>query len=210
MDTSEPTPADPLAPGDPGPDAEGAPPLEPPRADATGPERADDEGIAPTLVGISFADVYRAQEFFTAAQGLAARHGFALKDAVLVGKDAGGRTHVQETIDPSPGRTALTGAMWAGLFGLILGGPVGWAAGLAVGAGAGAVTAKVIDLGIPDEWVSWFKQAVEPGRVIVALLVEDLDVDALVSEVERFPGAEFVYANLDPDTIDRVKAALGD
>ena len=64
--------------------------------------------------------------------------------------------------------------------------------------------------GIPDEWVSWFKQAVEPGRVIVALLVEDLAVDALVSEVERFPGAEFVYANLDPDTIDRVKAALGD
>lgn len=172
------------------------------------PEQPDDHGVAPTLVGISFEDVYRAEEFFTAAQGLAAKKAFTLKDAVLVGKDDGGRTHVHETIDPSPGRTALTGAMWAGLFGLILGGPVGWAAGLAVGAGAGAVTAKVIDLGIPDEWVDWFKQAVDPGRVIVALLVEDLDPDALVTEVGRFAGADLVYANLDPGTIERVKDAL--
>ena len=38
---------------------------------------------------------------------------------------------------PSGGCAALTGAMWAGLFGLILGGPVGWIAGLVVGASAG-------------------------------------------------------------------------
>ncbi len=177
-------------------------------SDEAVPAQPDDDGVAPTLVGISFEDTYRAEEFFTAAQGLAAKKAFTLKDAVLVGKTDEGRAHVHETIDPSPGRTALTGAMWAGLFGLILGGPVGWAAGLAVGAGAGAVTAKVIDLGIPDEWVDWFKQAVDPGRVIVALLVEDLDPDALVAEVKRFAGADLVYANLDPGTIDRVKDAL--
>ncbi|HMQ29039.1 MAG TPA: DUF1269 domain-containing protein, partial [Acidimicrobiales bacterium] len=122
-------------------------------SDEAVPAQPDDDGVAPTLVGISFEDTYRAEEFFTAAQGLAAKKAFTLKDAVLVGKTDEGRAHVHETIDPSPGRTALTGAMWAGLFGLILGGPVGWAAGMAVGAGAGAVTAKVIDLGIPDEWV---------------------------------------------------------
>lgn len=168
----------------------------------------EDDGAAPTLVGISFPDVYRAEEFLTAARGLAAHQAFTLKDAVLVLKTPEGKTHVQETVDPSPGRTALTGAMWAGLFGLILGGPVGWAAGLAVGAGAGAAGAKLIDLGIPDEWVDWFKQAVQPGAVIVALLVEDLKPDALVAEVGRFAGAKLVYANLDADTIDRVKTAL--
>ena len=68
--------------------------------------------------------------------------------------------------------------------------------------------AKLIDLGIPDEWVDWFKQAVQPGAVIVALLVEDLVPDALVAEVGRFAGAELVYANLDDHTIDRVKAAV--
>ena len=170
----------------------------------------EEGGVAPTLVGISFDDTFRAQEFFTAAQGLAAHHGFTLKDAVVVAKTPEGRTHVTETMDLSPGRTAFSAALWAGLFGLILGGPVGWAAGLALGAGTGAVTAKLVDLGIPDEWVGWFKQAVEPGRTIVALLVEDLDPDALVGEVERFAGAELVYANLDEGTVERIKDALGD
>ena len=172
------------------------------------PDDDEEDGVAPTLVGISFDDTFRAQEFYTAAQGLAAHHGFTLKDAVIVMKTPEGRAHVQETMDLSPGRTALSAGLWAGLFGLILGGPVGWAAGVAVGAGTGAVTAKLVDLGIPDEWVAWFKDAVEPGRVIVALLVEDLDENALVGEVERFAGAELVYANLDPGTIARIKAGL--
>lgn len=160
------------------------------------------------LVGVAFETPFRAQEFLVAVGGLAAAGRLKLRDAVTVLKDADGKTTARETIDPTPGRSALSGAMWAGLFGLILGGPVGWVAGLAVGAGAGAASAKVVDLGIPDEWVGWFKQAVEPGRTIVALLVEDLDPDALVGEVERFPGAELVYSNLDPGTIARIKAGL--
>ena len=167
-----------------------------------------DEGIPQTLVGISFPDIFRAQEFMTAASGLAAKGSLKLKDAVLVVKDGDGKTHVKETIDPEPGRTALSGALWAGLFGLVLGGPVGWAAGLAVGAGAGVVTAKVVDLGISDEWVGWFREAVQPDTATVALLAEDLDRDAFVAEASRFTGAELVYANLDHLTLDRIKNAL--
>ena len=173
------------------------------------PEAQTDEGIPQTLVGISFPDIFRAQEFLTAATGLAAKGAFQLKDAVLVVKGADGKTHVKETVDPELGRTALSGALWAGLFGLVLGGPVGWAAGLAVGAGAGAVTAKVVDLGISDEWVGWFREAVQPDTATVALLVEDLDRNALVAEASRFTGAELVYANLDEHTLDRIKDALG-
>lgn len=172
------------------------------------PEALTDEGIPQTLVGISFPDIYRAQEFLTAATGLAAKGNLKLKDAVLVVKDADGKTHVKETIDPEPGRSALSGALWAGLFGLVLGGPVGWAAGLAVGAGAGVVTAKVVDLGISDEWVGWFRAAVQPDTATVALLAEDLDRNALVAEASRFTGAELVYANLDEHTLDRIKDAL--
>src|SRR3954453_18182582 len=97
-----------------------------------------------TLVGISFDDVFRAQEFLTAAAGLAAHQRLVLEDAVIVVKDGEGHAVVHETKDLQPGRTAFSGAMWAGLFGLILGGPVGLVAGAVVGAGAGAVTAKVV------------------------------------------------------------------
>jgi uncharacterized membrane protein len=173
-------------------------------------EKSDGQPVGQILVGISFEDVFRAQEFLTAGTRLAAKGKLRLKDAVTVVKDQDGTPHVHETIDPPPGRTALSGALWAGLFGLILGGPVGWVAGLAVGAGAGAATAKLVDLGITDEWVGWFKQAVQPGTATVVLLVEDLDRDALVAEASRFTGAELVYANLDNLTIDRLEQALGE
>jgi uncharacterized membrane protein len=163
-----------------------------------------------TLVGISFGDGFRAQEFLTAATRLAAIGKLKLKDAVLVTKDASGETKVKESIDPQPGRAALSGALWAGVFGLLLGGPVGWIAGAAIGASAGAVTARVIDLGIPDEWVKWFRNAVRPDTATLALLVEDLQPQALVDELRRFDGAHLVYANVDPLWVERMHEALGE
>lgn len=162
------------------------------------------------LVGVAFDTPFRAQEFLVAVTGLAAGGRLKLKDAVMVSKDDRGHTTAKETIDPTPGRAALSGAVWSGLFGLILGGPVGWIAGLAVGAGAGAVSAKVVDLGIPDEWVAWFREAVRPGTVTVVLLVEQLDRNALIAEVARFPGAELVHATLDDTTVARLREALGE
>jgi len=162
-----------------------------------------------TLVGISFDDNFRAQEFLTAATRLASQGHLILKDAVVVTKSLDGQVTVRETIDPSPKRSAISGAMWTGLIGLLVGGPAGWLAGAAVGAGAGAVAAKVVDLGIPDEWVNWFRQAAEPGRATVALLVANLDHNALVDETARFSGAQLIYANLDDITIDRIRSALG-
>ena len=168
------------------------------------------EGTPRTLVGISFGDTYRAQEFLTATTRLAAQDRLELVDAVFVTKDADGRTMVRETTDPTPGRSALSGALWAGLFGLILGGPVGWAVGAGVGAGTGAVAAKIIDHGVSDDWVAWFRDAVAEGTTTPALLLEDLDPGALVDEPGRFSGAHLVYANLDPSWLDRMRAALGE
>ncbi len=163
-----------------------------------------------TLVGISFGDTFRAQEFLTATQRLAANGRMHLKDAVFVTKRDDGTTHVRETIDPSPGRSALSGAVWASLFGLLLGGPVGWLAGGAIGAAGGAAAARLVDLGVPDEWVRWFRDEVQPGTSTLVLLATDLDRDALVAELERFNPATLVYANLEPYWLDRMHAALGD
>jgi uncharacterized membrane protein len=163
-----------------------------------------------TLVGIAFPDVFRAQEFLTAATRLAVNEQLQLKDAVFVTKDDNGHTVVKETADLQTVPTAVSGAFWAGIFGLLLGGPVGFAAGAAIGAGAGAITAKAVDLGISDEWVDWFRQAVEPGNTILALLCEKLDRQALTDELARFPSAHLVYANVDDDWLERMHTALGE
>ena len=172
------------------------------------PQSDTDQLIPQSLIGISFPDLFRAQEFLTALQRLAANGKLVLEDAVVVMKDDDGKTVVRETIDPQPGRTALSGGMWTGLFGLILGGPIGWAAGAAIGAGAGALTAKLVDLGISDEWVDWFRQAVRPGTATVAVLASEIVEDALVEEVERFAGADLVYANFDAEMLGRLNSAL--
>ena len=167
------------------------------------------EDVPQTLVGISFPDVFRAQEFLTASTRLATLGSLKVADAIILVKDAEGKTAVHETIDPQPTQTAISGALWTGLLGLILAGPIGLLAGGAIGAGTGAVAAKVIDLGIPDDWVDWFKVAVQPDTATVALLVTNLDEGALVHEATRFTG-HLVYANLSEDTQRRLRAALGE
>jgi uncharacterized membrane protein len=161
-----------------------------------------------TIVGVSFDDHFRAQEFLSATSRLASMKKLVLKDAVVIQGRPDGRTAVHETVDPQPARTALSGALWSGLIGLLVAGPIGWIAGAAVGAGAGAATAKAVDLGLPDEWVEWFRLATHPETTTVALLVSDLHVEALIEETRRFAGARLVYANLDDATLQRIHASL--
>ena len=162
------------------------------------------------LIGLSFEDQFRAQEFLTAMTRLASKGALKLRDAVIVSKDDKGDVRVRETIDPQAGRSAMSGAIWTGFLGLIVGGPVGWLAGMGIGAGAGAITAKVIDLGVPDEWVDWFRIAVREGTTTVVVLAEGLDFGALEQEAHRFAGAELVHATLPGSSIDQLRRALGD
>lgn len=161
-----------------------------------------------TLFGLSFESVSRAQQFMLAIGELRQAKKLHLIDAVMVVKDANDHVRVRETIDPQPGRTALSSAAWTGLLGLIVGGPVGWLAGLGIGAGVGAVSAKVIDLGVPDEWVDWFKLAVQPDTATVVVLASDIDQSALDAEVRRFPGVRLVHTTVHADAFDRLRSAL--
>jgi len=165
---------------------------------------------ADTIVGISFDDAFRAQEFLTASYRLMSQHNVELLDAVTIVKNAAGKTFVRETTDPSPAASAITAGAWTGLLGLFLAGPIGWLAGTAVGAGAGAVRAKIVDVGVPDEWVAWFREAVRPNTFTVVLLLGEVNRAAVTAELERFAGAHLVYANVEPDVVQRIRDALKD
>ena len=187
----------------------------PPPAAGTAPEPGVDRprlasaGEHPdTLFGLSFESVSRAQQFMLAIGELRQAKKLHLIDAVMVVKDANDHVRVRETIDPQPGRTALSSAAWTGLLGLIVGGPVGWLAGLGIGAGVGAVSAKVIDLGVPDEWVDWFKLAVQPDTATVVVLASNIDQSALDAEVQRFPGVRLVHTTVHAAAFDRLRSAL--
>ena len=77
-----------------------------------------------------------------------------LHDAVIIRRDADGKSHVVETTDITPGRGAMGVGIWGLLFGTLFAGPLG---GLVVGAasaGGGALYAKLVDHGIKDATVA--------------------------------------------------------
>ncbi len=170
----------------------------------------DDTETPDTLFGLSFNSVSRAQQFMLAIKGLADEDKLDLVDAVLVVKGDDHNVRVRETIDPQAGRSALSGAMWTGLLGLIVGGPVGWIAGIGIGAGVGVAAAKVIDLGIPDEWVAWFKDTVRPDTATVLVLASGIDQRALGAEVDRFPNVRLVHTTIHADAFSELRSAFHD
>jgi uncharacterized membrane protein len=162
------------------------------------------------LAAISFDDDLKATEFMTAAIRLARDRQIVLHDAVFVIKDADGRTHVRETQDLQPGSTAVGVGLWSGLFGLLLGGPVGMLVAGGIGAGAGAITAKLVDVGVTDDFVQQLREMVQPGTTTVALLVDHVNRDAVLRELQRFQGGKYVAGNLPLEGIRAVREALGD
>ncbi|HSL74354.1 MAG TPA: DUF1269 domain-containing protein [Ilumatobacteraceae bacterium] len=171
-------------------------------------ERVVSDPDSPVIIGVSFDRLVLAQQYLLAMGGLRDAGDLDLKDAVVVTKDDQDHVKVVETMDPTPGRAALSGAVWTGLLGLVIGGPVGWIAGLGIGAASGAVTAKIVDLGIPDEWVAWFRAAVEPGTSTVVILADHVHVRALAEEARRFAGAELLYTSMSDDADRQLRTAF--
>lgn len=167
-------------------------------------------GQPPRLAAISFSDELRAAEFLTAMTRLSRDGRLKVRDAVFVVKNDEGKTYVRETADLQAGQAAIGSGLWSGLFGLLLGGPVGMLVAGGIGAGAGALTAKIVDVGVTDEFVQQLRDMVRPGTTTLALLADHIDADAVVEELKRFEGARYIAGNLPLDGIQRVRDALGD
>jgi uncharacterized membrane protein len=161
---------------------------------------------AQNMVVLGFDSRMAAQEMLDAALRLQGEGKLMLRDAVFVTKDDKGRAHVQETTDPSTGARGLGGAFWGLLFGAILLVPV---AGMAVGAGVGALTGKMIDSGLSDKFVKQLRESIQPGKTYLALLVSHGDMAAALAELRRFKGiAEFVDSSMPEQAVAQVKEAL--
>jgi uncharacterized membrane protein len=161
-----------------------------------------------SLLVLAFDSKLAAQEAYLAMSRLQQQEVIVLHDAVFLSKNANGKTEVTETIDPTPGNSALRGGLWGALLGTLLAGPIGTLAGAAASAGLGALSAKLIDIGIPDATVRELEQAVTPGSSALALLVTHVRADALERELTRFAGATLVRSDLPPETVERLRAAL--
>jgi len=160
------------------------------------------------LMVLVFDSNLKSREAFMAFQRLQQDETLVLHDAVFFEKDAEGKTTVQETIDASPAEGAARGGLWGALIGTLVAGPVGTLVGGAISAGLGALSAKLIDLGIPDATVKEIEESLSPNSSALALLVSHVKEDALAEELHRFAGAKLTRSTLTPDAVQHLRQAL--
>ena len=155
---------------------------------------------------LSFDSRLAADEALTAALRLQSEGKILIEDAVFVTKGQDGKAHVRETTDPSIGQSALGGAFWGLLFGILFMVPF---AGLAIGAGSAALVAKIRDTGVNDDFIKTVKQNIEAGKTNLILLATRGNEEAVRAELQRFAGlATVAYSTLPEETITEVKEAL--
>ncbi|WP_421121455.1 DUF1269 domain-containing protein [Aquihabitans daechungensis] len=166
------------------------------------------DGEVDHIIGVSFDKVTRAEEVLLALVHLQQEGEIAMSDAVVVLKDDDGKVRIQQTIDPTPGRSALTGSIWGMLVGMLFGGPV-FLAAAAAGAGGGALMAKLIDLGLDDAWVKDVGHWLDPGTSALLILVAADVRPAVLAELGRYEG-DVLYCTF-PDAVrQELERALSD
>jgi uncharacterized membrane protein len=166
-------------------------------ADAPLPE--DEAGGEQHVLAVVFDKATRADEALLTLVHLGQEGGIDMADAVVVAKLPDGKTHVRQTVDPTPGRAAIGGAWLGTLVGLLFGGPLG---GAVAGAAGAALYAKLVDTGLDDGWVKQMAEWLDPGTSALLLLLNDDGLRSeAIEELQRFDGQ--LVTTTFPDSVRR-------
>jgi uncharacterized membrane protein len=102
------------------------------------------------------------------------------------------------------GNYAVKGGGIGFLAGLLLGGPI---AGLAIGAGLGAITAGMRDLGIDDKNIEMIRSRLQPDSSALLVLGTAQDKDAFVAGIRTYD-PQVVSSSLPPEMEKQLREQL--
>lgn len=162
------------------------------------------------IVALAFESPLLAQQALLAALRLQEKGELDLHDAVFVSRSENAPAEVIETMDPTPVAAAVPSSLFGALVGTLVAGPLGFLIGGVLAGGTGALVAKLIDTGIPDAVIQQLRELTKPDQTVLALLVSNWGVAAVVDELHRFVGAHVVYADLPAASLEVVRQALHD
>lgn len=140
-------------------------------------------------------------------------HLVALKDAVVVSKNARGKMRIHQTHEITPGLGALSGGATGVIVGSLLAGPIG--AGLAVGSiaigllagtGIGALVASLIDTGIDDKLINQLGSELQPSTSALFVLAKE-GLDDVQAELQRL-AQRIISVDLDTQKVEELERAL--
>jgi uncharacterized membrane protein len=155
------------------------------------------------LVVLGLDSPAKAEEVFDLAGDLAKQELLQLQDAAYAYRDAKGKVRIHQAVSLT-GAGAASGALWGTLIGMLFLMPV---AGLAIGAGTGALAGKLADVGINDDTIKQIGGQLEQGRAAVFLLARSATVDRVIDAIKPF-NPTIIQTNLTKDREEELVKAL--
>jgi len=136
------------------------------------------------LIVIGFDDEYTAFEMRAELVKLQKEYLIEMEDVVVVTKDDKGKVKLHQAVNLTAAG-AVGGTFWGALIGMIFFNPL---LGAAVGAGAGALSGKLRDLGISDDFMKDLGETFQPGTSGLFVLVRKVTPDKVLEELKGFKG----------------------
>jgi uncharacterized membrane protein len=165
------------------------------------------------LVAVSYADVYRAGEVCAALQRLQKEFLIDIEDAAYVTREQDGKIKLHQTqpvVGMATGIGASRGGMWGALIGLLFMQPLlGMAAGAMLGAASGAITGRMADFGIPDQFMKDLAGKLQPGTSMLFVLFRKVTWEKILPHVSQY-GGTVMHSSLTPEAEARLQSALTD
>lgn len=163
------------------------------------------------LVAVAFDNVNDADSVLTELRRLQQEYLIDLEDAVVAVRRPDGEVQLKQSVNlVSAG--AASGGLWGGLWGSLVGllflNPLaGFALGTMVGAGTGALSGKLADYGINDDFIRSLAQTLQPNTSALFVLVRKVQPEKVLSELSKFRG-RVLRSSLSPEQEARLQAAL--
>lgn len=156
-----------------------------------------------TLVVVAYPTLYKAEEVRLQLLKMQKEYLVDLEDAAIAVKEENGKVKLHQLFN-----LTSTGAMGGGFWGLLIGvlfmNPL---LGVAVGAGAGAVSGALSDVGVNDKFMKDLGAEMQPGHSILFILFRSITFDKALEELHG-TGGTILQTSLSHEDENRLREAL--
>ncbi len=158
-----------------------------------------------TLVAVVFNDETTAFEMRAALIKMQKQYLLELEDAVVVTRDLQGKTKLDQAMSLTTAG-AVGGGFWGMLIGMLFLNPL---LGAAIGAGAGALSAKFTDIGLDNQMMKDMGSSLKPGSSALFVLLRKVSSDKVLEGLKSFATKGKVFqTSLNKDDEKALREAL--
>ena len=154
------------------------------------------------LIVVGFKDEFKADEVMNELRRLQSEYLVDLEDAAVVIRNQEGKVKIKQAQE-----LVVSGAIGGGYWGLLLGVIFFNPIFALIGAGAGALSGALSDIGINDDFMRDLGSTIEPGTSAIFVLIRKSTPDRVLADLSKFEG-KVLRTSLSKEDEAKLQAAL--